>query len=116
MDFVNDEDLVSIPGWCIAGAFPQLSNVVYAGVRCGVDLKNIQRLSSRNFFARMADSAWSRCRSLDTVQTFSQDSCGRCLTYAPRPGKEVSVPDTIELNCILKRLDNWALANNVLEN
>src|SRR5262249_46740123 len=114
--FVNDEDLVSAPCGGIFGALPELANVIDAGIRGSVDFKNINGFTRRDFLTRITCIARSDRRPLSAIEAFGQYArCGR-FSDSSRSREEIRVTDTLHLDRILERLDNWPLADDVLKN
>ncbi len=115
MNFINDEDVVPVSCGGVFCTFPQLANVIDAGVGSRVDLENIDGFSRRDFLARSALVARSDRRSLSAVQPLGQNPCRRRLSHTPGPGKEVCVADPIHLDRILQGLDNRLLPDDIFK-
>src|SRR5436190_12334543 len=93
MDFIYDENLVSIACGSDRDTIDyDASDVIYPGVRRGVDFEHIQYsitdgqcvlgVSLGNFYARGTDPAWFGSDSLMAVKTLRQDASGGGLPHA----------------------------------
>ena len=115
VDFIDDENLVTIPGRRIPCVLTQLADIVDAGIGGGVDLEHIHALARGDL--KTGRALITRCysRSLKAIQTFGKDSGGGCLANSTRSRKQIGMPDAVHLDGILEGLNDRLLTNDILE-
>ncbi len=114
---VDDVDLVTTGGGSEEGLLAQVTGVVYAAVRGGVDLDHVDRAGAvaREVEAGPALAAGRRRRPLLAVQAAGEDAGARRLPAAPRATEQVRVVDPVVAQGLLQRLSDMLLPDDLRE-
>src|SRR6185503_7846378 len=113
---VDDEDLVLVADRRDREARDHdLAYVVDAGVAGGVDLEDVDVAPLRDLDAGVALTAWIRCRTVDAVERAREDSRGRGLAAAPRPGEHERLRNAPAGDRIAQRTRDRLLADDLVE-
>jgi len=112
MHLVNDVDFVFERGRRQRYGFPQLPDIIHAGIGSGVNFNNIQGLAAVDQLAGLAFFAADGVFQFLTVDRFGKNSGHGCLAGAARAGEKVSLADAVIFYGIGKRLDNVFLSDN----
>ena len=116
VNFIDDEDLVAVARRRVPRAFAQLADIVDAGVRCCIDFQDVHGLARRDFLAGRALIA--RRRSSGPAAQFRP--LARILAvvvfaHTSRAAKQIRMPDPVELDRVLKCLNDRLLADHFLK-
>ena len=114
---VDDVDLVAALGRAITRPLTQVTRIVHATVRGGVDLDHVDRARSPagQRHTRVALTTRRRRRALLAVEAAGQDACARRLAAAARPTEEVGVVDPPGAQRLHERLGDVLLPDDVRE-
>lgn len=114
---VDDVDLVPAAGGPEEGLLAQLTGVVHATVRRGVDLDDVDgpRPVARQVPARLALPARGRRRPLLTVQAPREDPRAGGLATSARPAEQVRVIDPVVPQRLLQRVSDMLLPDDLGE-
>src|SRR5689334_11282275 len=95
----------------------QVANVIDAGVRCRVDLDDIDVIPSRDRETRLAFPARLGGGALAAlaVQRLREDARRRRLPRPARPAKQIRVRDASRLDRLLQRLRDMTLSDDFVE-
>ena len=116
VDFVDDEHLVAVAHRRDRERLDDdLADGVDAGVGGAVDLEDVQVAAFGDLHARIADAARVARRSVDAVQRPRQDARRRRLADAARAGEDERLREPAAGDRVLQRIDDAALADDVLE-
>jgi hypothetical protein len=102
VDFVNDEYLVTTVGGEIFGVFAQFANIVYAGIGCAVNFKDIGGCALGNFDAQGADVAGFMGNTALTIEGFGQDAGHTRFTDSAGATEEKGVGYAAGIDCVLE--------------
>ena len=100
--FVNDENLVAVPGRLVADVFTQFTHFVDTAIGRGIDLDHIHGAAGGDFQATCAGATGLNDRTLNAIETARQNARQSCLPGAPLPRKDVPVCDAPALDRILE--------------
>src|SRR5262249_23954503 len=90
--FVDDEDLVAVPGGCDGDrVYDHLADVFYRRIRSRVDLDDVDRTRTGDLDARRTLAAGFDGDPLQTVEGLCQDSRGCGFAHAASPGEKICV-------------------------
>ena len=111
MRFVEDKDLVAVPGRCEHGPFAQVSGVVDTIVAGRVDLDDIQRAAAvaRQLDTGRADTARGVGRTFDAVEAAGEDARRGRLAATARTAKQIGVVDAVGAQCRHQRIRHLRL-------
>ncbi len=114
---VDDVDLVPAARRPEERLLPQLTGVVHATVRCGVDLDHIDRAPPvpGEIDARLARPAGRRSGTFFTVQAPRQDPRTGRLATAARPAEQIRVVDPVVPQRLLQRVGHVLLPDDLGE-
>ena len=113
---VDDVDLALTAHRSVTSARNNLfSHVINAGVRSGVNLKDVWMLTSSNQLAVLASAVGQMTRRLVTEDSFCQQASHGGLTCAARSTEQVCVTKLLLQNRSLKGADHMFLANYLLK-
>ena len=116
MHLVDDVNLALATHRSVASARNNLfSHVINAGVRSGVNLKDVWMLTSSNQLAILASAIRQMTRCLVTENCFCQQTSHSGLTCAARSAEQVCVAELLLQDRSLKGADNMLLANYLLK-
>ena len=113
MNFIDDENLVTVPCRPVSDAFPQFTNFVNAAVGGRIDLEDIDGLARSHFPAGSAVVAGIDGGPLTAVQRLGQNPGRGGLAHAPCPGKQISMGDAILGDGVLEGLRRGSLPHNL---
>src|SRR6266700_1327334 len=103
MHFVDQIHLVASNGWRITGVIEDLAHVVDAGVRCGIELEQINKSPRVDIGAGRADTARRRRDALDAVKALGKYSRNGGLAHSARTCQEIRVMQSTTLDCVRQR-------------
>ncbi|PPS81459.1 hypothetical protein BZZ08_05412 [Streptomyces sp. MH60] len=114
---VDDVDLVPAGGGPEEGLLTQVTGVVHATVRGGVDLDDVDRARPvpREVAAGLALAARGRCGALLAVQAARQDPGAGRLAAAARTAEQVRVIDPVVPQRLLQRVGDMPLPDDLGE-
>src|SRR5262249_22707885 len=115
--FVVNVGLIAIACWTIQGSFTYFSNFVDAAVRCRMNYDHVDRISCANLRTGFTHAAgfWHRVVLGPAIQGHSQDTGARGFANSPVSAEDVAVCRPTLLNCILKRVGDVFLSNDLRE-
>ena len=113
---IDDVDLALATHGSVTSARNNLfSHVINAGVRGGVNLKDIWMLTCSNQLAVLASAVGQMTRRLVTKDSFCQQASHSGLTCAARSAEQVCVAELLLQDRSLKGADHMLLANYLLK-
>ena len=116
MHFVDEIDLVAPDGGRVAGVVEDLAHVVDAGVRCSIELEQIDKAAGVDVDAGGADAARRRGHAVrDAVETLGENARDRRLADAARAGEEVRMMKPGALERVGQRLHDVLLPRDLGE-
>jgi len=115
MDFIDDEDLVPIPGGIIASLINELANIVHAGVGRGVNFEHIHAIARRDLNTGDAIAAWLTRLAVVAVQRFRQNPRRGRLPAPSRPGEKKGMGYPAALKCVEQRAGDMFLPYEFME-
>ena len=116
MHLVDDVDLALAAHRSVASARNNLfSHVINAGVRSGVNLKDIWMLTDSNQLTVLTSAVGQMARSLVTEDGLCQQTSHSGLTCAARSAEQVCVAKLLLQDRSLKGADHMLLANYLLK-
>ena len=101
MHLVNDIDLISSLCGPVRDLVPDLTDIVYAVVRCGVDLDHVHGSSRCDGPAHLALPAWASVDRMLTVHCLRKYLRYGRLSRSPCPAEQIRMPDTVCPDLIL---------------
>ena len=114
--FVNDINFAFAPYRRIICARNNLfSDIINAGIGCGVYLHHIGMIARRNKLAFFAGSIRKLSGGFTAKQCFCQQTSHGCLAGSSGPAKQVGMTDLTFKHCALQSSDNMLLTDNLLE-
>ena len=115
MRFVDDENLVVIPGWAEANILTQLAHFVDAAIGGGVDFDHIDRIALNHFNTRGTFATGVGGWALNTVEATSHNA-GYCrFASSALPGKNVAVGNPFLSDCVIERVFDMLLTNQLIK-
>ena len=116
MHLVDDVDLALAAHRSVTSARNNLfSHVINAGVRSGVNLKDIWMLTNSNQLAVLASAVGQMTRRLMAEDSFCQQASHGSLACAARSAEQVCVTELLLQDRSLKGTDHVLLANYLLK-
>ena len=116
MHLVDDVNLALAAHGSITSARNNLfSHVINAGVRSGVNLKDVWMLTGSNQLTVLASTIRQMTRSLMAEDSFCQQASHSGLTCAARSAEQVCVAELLLQDRSLKGTDHMLLANYLLK-
>ena len=115
MDFIDDVDLKLALGRRKIDFVAQVAHIIHAGVGCGVNLDQVEKIALIDTLAVLAVVAGAPGRVfVQAVDRLGQQARHGRLASAARPGKEVSMPHPVGTDGILESLNDMFLSNHLV--
>ncbi len=107
---VDEVDLVPADGRRVARVIEDLAHVVDAGVRCRVELEQVDEAPGIDVDTGRADSARRRRHAFDAVEALGKDARDGRLAHAARSGEQIGMVQPAALERVGQRAHDMLLA------